>query len=540
MYEAYFGLDRRPFGSIPLVDRYFPAAPIETARQSLARCIDRGEGAGMIVGPSGIGKTLLCLMLAEQFREAFAVALLCSGRLSTRRALFQAVLYELGLPYSGMDEGELRLALVDYLTLAEDGPAGFAGLVLLVDEAHTLPLRLLEEIRMMTNIVSAGQPRVRLVLAGGPVLEERFTSPKLDSFSQRIVARCYLESFDRCETEEYIQAQIDAAGGQGRQIFLPEASQAVYQATDGVPRLINQVCDHALLLAYAGGREQLDSAGIEEAWADLQQLPTPWNAQSGAEGSGGGVIEFGGLEDEPAADGPPDENEPSELPLLRVSPADDEQVAEPAEQIEQIEEALAGADEEFHPAGSIGPELELVFDDPENPFSEKFEKEEVIVDCLGCPAGEDGKGPSGVSVTLAAAVPGEEPTAEKAGRGDQTAAEAGGPLPQQGVEVPDAYRSQPTEILDSYRGEPAGIEEACPQAYPQNAPVENGPTSSDHAACETVPMPNREPLGLVEPEDGDLIVVEDGYEESESPPTPSITTVRGKEYRQLFATLRRG
>ena len=145
------------------------------------------------------------------------MALLSSGRLSTRRALLQAILFELGQPYRGMDEGELRLALVDYLTAGEDCPQ---GMVLLVDEAHTLPLRLLEEIRMITNLVRDGQPAVRLVLAGGCVLEERFASPKLESFSQRIVARCYLESFNRTETQQYIRAQIDAAGGGGEDALL--------------------------------------------------------------------------------------------------------------------------------------------------------------------------------------------------------------------------------------------------------------------------------------------------------------------------------
>jgi len=567
MYEAYFGLDRRPFGSVPQVDHYFPAATVEAARQSLVRCIDRAEGVGMIVGPSGIGKTLLCLMLVEQFRESFGVAVLCSGRLSTRRALFQAILYELGLPYSGMDEGELRLALVDYLTLAKDAPA---GLVLLVDEAHTLPLRLLEEIRMMTNIVSSGQPRVRLVLAGGPLLEERFASPKLDSFSQRIVARCYLESFDRCETEGYIQAQIDIAGGKGRQIIPPEASQAVYQATDGVPRLINQVCDHALLLAHAGGREQLDSAGIEEAWADLQQLPMPWNAPSGSEASGG-VIEFGGLEDEPAVEGPAEGDEPSQPPLLRVRPAEDEQAAEPAEHIERIEEALAGVDGDFRPAGSIGPELELVVDDPENPFSEKFEKDELVVDGLASPDVEDADDPSETIVTQPAALPDEGPLEETDGPDEQTASVAGELLPQQPAEVRDAYRGQSTAILDSCSDAPAEIEEAaleepagegaskapcaqlssqvssqvCSQVPSQVAPAkhtpaEHAPGACEHAACRTVPMSGREPLGLVGPEDRDMIVVEDGYEGSQSPPVRSVAPVHRQDYRQLFVTLRRG
>ena len=101
---------------MPRVDHYFPAAGIEAARTTLARCVERAEGVGLLVGPTGTGKTLLCQILAEQFRGAFHVALLSSGRLTTRRGLLQAILYELGQPYRGMDEGELRLSLVEYLT----------------------------------------------------------------------------------------------------------------------------------------------------------------------------------------------------------------------------------------------------------------------------------------------------------------------------------------------------------------------------------------------------------------------------------------
>jgi general secretion pathway protein A len=382
MYEAFFALSKRPFASTPRVDQYYPATGIETARQTLARCVERAEGVGLVVGPSGTGKTLLCRMLAQQFQDGFDVVLLSSGRLSTRRALLQAILFELGLPYRGMDEGELRLALMGHLTPGEDSPQ---GMLLLVDEAHTLPLRLVEEVRMITNVVADGQPQARLVLAGASILEERLASPKLDSFSQRIVARCYLESLNREETQAYVHAQIEGAGGCAEEVFPGEACHAVYQATDGVPRLVNQVCDHALLLACAGGRRQVDRAAVEEAWADLQQLPPPWSGDSQDEQSGG-VVEFGGLDDE--ADEPEAEADPSEpaegqgasVPMLRISPEADEPGADPAERIEQIQDTLSQVDDDFVPAGSIGPELELVFDDRDDPFNEKFEEEEVIVD----------------------------------------------------------------------------------------------------------------------------------------------------------------
>ncbi len=380
MYDGCFGLNWCPFGSVPQSDRYFAANAIAGARATLARCVQRGEGAGLVVGPSGTGKTLLCLLLAEQFKRSFQVVMLASGRLSSRRALFQAILYELGRPYRGMDEGELRLAVIDHL-MADDNQSH--GLVLLVDEAHTLPLRLLEEIRLLTNLARSDQPLVRLVLAGGPVLEERFASPKLDSFSQRLAARCYLEALNRTETTDYIQSQISAAGGRGDGVFPQSACHSVFQATGGVPRLINQVCDHALLLAYVAGRKVIEPANVEEAWADLQQLPTPWTEGTSSDQAGSGLIEFGSLADETdGAAGQSDETKQS-APTLRLSlPAEETEPegSEPGQQIQRIERLLAEAGDDFQPAGSIGPEVELCFEEVPREFQEQFEHEEIVAE----------------------------------------------------------------------------------------------------------------------------------------------------------------
>jgi len=492
MYDIYFGFDKRPFASAPQIDQYFPGTAIEAARLTLTRCIERCEGVGMVVGPSGTGKSLLCLMLADQFRDAFKVALLSSGRLSTRRNLLQVILYELGRPYRKMDEGELRLALIDYLTADEDCPQ---GMVLLVDEAHTLPLRLLDEIRMLTNIARDGQPRVRLVLAGSSLLEERFASPKLDSFNQRLVARCYLESFNRDETQQYIHAQIETAGGSPEKVFAAEACQSVYQATDGVPRLINQVCDHAMLLAYVNGWRRLEAAHIEEAWADLQQLPTPWNGESQDADAAESVIEFGRLDDQGDETDELDEAEPS-MPPLRISPETDQpdtEAAEPAEQLHRIERMLADVEEDFQPAGSIQPEVELVFEDP---FREVFAEEEVVTDRYGT-------SPSPPEDQIAEAIVPEEPPA---------------------AESSDADHPEPVEA------------ELEPEEVPA---VGNAPGDAFAAGMskesEMMPSQSREPVAVMEPVESDVAVLDDHPE-----PAFSVAPVQSREYGRLFAKLRRG
>jgi type II secretory pathway predicted ATPase ExeA len=380
MFQDFFRFSRRPFSAAPDPDLYFPAASIEQARLTLTRCIDRGTGPGLVVAPAGLGKSLLCQVLVRQFAERFSIATLSSARLCTRRALLQAILFELGLPFRDMEEGELRLSLIDHVAPSERCAN---GMLLFVDEAHTLPLRLLEEIRMITNLVRDGQPRVRVVLAGNGALEERFGSPKLVSFNQRIAARCYLQPLTRIETGDFVNTQLAAAGEPSCDVFTEEAMAAMHRLTDGIPRLVNQVADHALMLAAAGDQRHIDAPGIEEAWIDLQQLPTPFTSTV-TEDSGQvetNVVEFGSLADE------------QDEAFVDATPNEGAATFDPTATLDEIEQRVAQTHEElsppawtcpdpedgqFDPTEDVRPEVELVFHEAEDPFAEEFEEEEIV------------------------------------------------------------------------------------------------------------------------------------------------------------------
>jgi type II secretory pathway predicted ATPase ExeA len=367
----------RPFPSHPRVERYFPAAAIEDARRRLGRAIERGDGPGLVIGAAGMGKTLLLQALAAQFHERFDVVLLGCARLCTRRALLQAILFELGLPHRLRDEGRLRLTLLDHLLSSKDKPT---QLLLLVDEAQTLPVTLLDELRVMTNLADRGVPLVRLVLAGSPALEETFASPELESLSQRLAARSYLSPFSREETAQYIRAQLHASGAAVDEVLRPEAWEAVFEATDGVPRLVNQLCDRALLVATAENCKRLDRRIIQDAWADLQQLPSPWQS-SGPVGAATAtnVIEYGRLDDlnVDALSSPVDRDvapstEIGTSPTPLPAAAEDERPhAQPTGLADAIQEPKST---------SNGVRITRDERNSSNPFDEVFDDEEVVID----------------------------------------------------------------------------------------------------------------------------------------------------------------
>jgi type II secretory pathway predicted ATPase ExeA len=363
----------RPFLAAPRTDFYHPARVIDSAVHGLDRLVRRSEGIGLVVGPPGTGKSLLLAKLAESVRDDFDVALLSGARICTRRALWQSILAEIGEPYRGIDEAELRIGLVERVRgLAATG----SGLVVLVDEAHTLPTRLLEELRLLTNLPTP-LPAVHILLVGTAELEEILAAPRMESLSQRIGGRFYLEPLDHAETTAYVRTQMKAAGLDWDAAFEPGCDDAVFSASDGVPRIVNQICDLALVLVEQNGRVRVTPADIAAAWAEIQRLPTPaamlhgcspsrHEASAGPEaaptiapGAGGievegemGIIEFGGFE-----------------------------MATMEEQPTTASEGGGGkpfegtAVDPWH-----GPEVEMVFDPYADPFEEFFEQEERVVE----------------------------------------------------------------------------------------------------------------------------------------------------------------
>lgn len=274
MVESFFGLARRPFCVVANLDCYVPTHACQQAIDHSVRCVLRAEGPSVIIAAAGLGKSICAMKIAQKLREVMQVVFLSSSQLCTRRALLQTILYHLGEPYQATGEGALRIQLQQRLTQ----PASRSQqVVLVVDEAQTLSTKLLEEIRILTNTLSQGKPVVHLVLIGTLKLEDTLSHPHMESLNQRIVSRQYLAPLSHQETLHYIRCKIELAGADPSSVFEPAAMEAIYRASDGVPRLIEQLADQAILQSGLESKRPITASCIGSVWSQVHQLPNPWS-----------------------------------------------------------------------------------------------------------------------------------------------------------------------------------------------------------------------------------------------------------------------
>jgi general secretion pathway protein A len=250
MYRSFFKLTRNPFDLTPDPVCFVPTGGHNEALAALYYGVRYHKGFVVATGEVGTGKTLLLRCLLRLLKESkdVAYAYVFNGRLSTVEFL-QYVLADFGLPASGKSKCELLLDLGTFLlSRAEKKMTN----VLIVDEAHLLSAELLEEIRLLSNLETSEDKLLQIVLVGQPELDNKLDSFELRQLKQRIAIRTYLAPLNPEETSTYIAWRIQIAGidNDVEPLFLEEAIRMVYRYSRGLPRLINSLCDNALLTAY--------------------------------------------------------------------------------------------------------------------------------------------------------------------------------------------------------------------------------------------------------------------------------------------------
>ena len=268
MYKTFYNLRLNPFEITPDPSFLFSTSRHNEALASLYYGVRARKGFVVLTGEVGTGKTMLVRCVLELLRRTgVAFAYVFNPSLSALEFI-RYIAGDFGLPVAGKAKDELVLALSAFLV---DRHQRKLATLLVVDEAHHLSPELLEEVRLLTNLETTQQKLLQIVLAGQPELDEMLDSFELRQIKQRIALRCHLEPLNLEETRGYIQRRLQIAGvPPDIVIFSEPATNAIFRHSNGFPRLINTICENALLSGYARRADVIPAEVVDEVAQDLR------------------------------------------------------------------------------------------------------------------------------------------------------------------------------------------------------------------------------------------------------------------------------
>jgi general secretion pathway protein A len=262
MYKTFFGLRENPFNTNPDPRFLYLTPQTQAALDELAYGIQNRKGFVLLTGEVGTGKTTLINYLLDWLRHRkMPVAFIFNSQISVNH-LFEFILTDFGISIDFQSKSNLLMRLNTWLI--ERFRAG-ENPVLIVDEAQGLSLKLLEEIRLLLNLETASEKLLQIVLAGQPELEDKLKRPELRQLRQRITLRCRTAPFTLEESHGYITERLRIGGAMGDPIFAPDAMDLVHFYSQGIPRIINLLCEHALINAYVEHFRVVPARMVEEA-----------------------------------------------------------------------------------------------------------------------------------------------------------------------------------------------------------------------------------------------------------------------------------
>jgi len=272
MYCHHFGFHQTPFKITPDPALFFPGGNRGAVLDALIYAIGRGEGIIKVVGEVGSGKTMLCRMLEREIPDNCEVIYLANPNLSPEEIL-PAIAYELNLAIpAGATKPMVMHQLHDYL-LAKH--ADNRRVVMFVEEAQGMPLATLEEIRLLSNLETAQDKLLQIVLFGQPELDAKLARHEIRQLNERITYRFQLAPFTRQEIRDYLNARLHACGYRGPELFSRGAIRGLTRRSQGLLRRINVLADKALLAAYSSGAGRVLPGHVARAAEDSEFTASP-------------------------------------------------------------------------------------------------------------------------------------------------------------------------------------------------------------------------------------------------------------------------
>ncbi|MGO2341479.1 ExeA family protein [Vibrio litoralis] len=269
VYQSFFGLSQAPFSLTPTTALFHGLEPHYEAIQTVLSAVEMGEGIVKVTGEVGTGKTLVCRMLINQLKDNVHLIYLPNPVL-TGHELKQAVAHELSLP-SDIDSVSLVDAI--HLKLLEIHQCG-RSVVALIDEAQALSDEAIETLRLFGNLETEHRKLLQMVILGQPELDERLQQHSLRQFRQRITFSAQLRPLTMGETVAYIEHRMIQSGGE-TEVFSLHLKKSIWKATQGIPRMINQVCHKSLLMAFMEQNKQVENYHVFSALHDTFDVRKP-------------------------------------------------------------------------------------------------------------------------------------------------------------------------------------------------------------------------------------------------------------------------
>jgi len=272
MYEEYYGFKELPFNVTPDPRFLYRSASHRDALAYITYGIFQKKGFIAVTGEVGVGKTTVVNAFIDLFQPSLEVAFIFSTKFPFDQLLY-LVCNDFGLEVEGQNKAQMLMTLNRFLIEQYENNR---NTVLIIDEAQNLSPDILEELRMLSNLETRDRKLIQIMLVGQPELETMLNLNEMRQLRQRIPGICRISILSREDLEKYIEYRVDVAGNHnGGPVFTKDAMDEIYHYSGGTPRLINVLCDRALLIGFVSNARTIDGRIVREGIRDLENKESP-------------------------------------------------------------------------------------------------------------------------------------------------------------------------------------------------------------------------------------------------------------------------